>query len=294
MIKSLSHQNLFRDVNFSSKKFTLVLGLDLSMSSRFARVVDKTMLKACGCSEKVSVQRDLLTCFTNFITMLVVPAIIPYTKEQLEEEINKVSKFAHLIQIDISDGIFTPVKTWPYNGRDMDFFDSLTKEIEGWPKWENVEFEIHLMIKNPEETVLDWIHSGAEAIIAHIEATNNFQKVIDLCRENEVKIGVAIKPSTEISKLENFADQTDFIQVMGSDLLGKHGVQLDSKAIEQIKALRKLYPESIIAIDIGVTTDTAKILVSAGATKLISGGAILTADNPEEVFKQLESVNISH
>ena len=222
--------------------------------------------------------------------MIVVPAIIPHTKEQLEEEINKVAKFAKLVQIDISDGIFVPTKSWPYNGRDIDFFEKLKTGEVGWPRWEDLDFEIHLMIKNPEDTVLDWINTGASAVVAHIEATDNFQKVIDICRDNNVSIGLAIKPSTDISKLETFAPQVDFIQCMGSDLLGKHSVVLDERAIDQIKRLHELYPERIIGIDIGVTEDTAEILVKAGAIKLISGSAILNADNPEEVYRRLESL----
>ena len=49
-------------------------------------------------------------------------------KEQLEEEINKVFKFTKLVQIDISDGIFVPTKTWPYNGQDTGYFEELKKE----------------------------------------------------------------------------------------------------------------------------------------------------------------------
>ena len=221
----------------------------------------------------------------------VLPAIIPHTKEQLEEEIKKVSKFAHLVQVDISDGIFVPTKSWPYNGRDVEFFDKLKREEVGWPMWESVDVEIHLMIKNPEDTVLDWIHSGVVSVVAHIEASDNFQKVIDICKEKLVAVGVAIKPSTDISLLAPFVEQVDFIQVMGSDMLGKHGVSLEEKAVEQIKSLRKLYPERIIAIDIGVNTETAETLISAGATKLISGGAILNSANPEEVYKFFESLS---
>lgn len=217
----------------------------------------------------------------------VVPAIIPHTKEQLTEEIRLVAQFAALVQIDISDGVFVPTKTWPYNGRDSEFFEKLKAEEDGWPRWEDVEFEIHLMVKNPEETILDWIHTGASAIIAHIEATENFQKVIDICRENNVLVGVAIKPSTNEALLEPFTSQVDFIQVMGSDLLGKHNISLDLKAVEKIKSLRNLYPESIIAIDIGVTEETEDLLIGAGANKLISGGAILNSDNPKEVFDDL-------
>jgi ribulose-phosphate 3-epimerase len=219
----------------------------------------------------------------------VLPAIIPHTREQLEEEIKKVANFASLVQIDITDGVFVQTKTWPYNGRDADFFEQLKMQDIGWPRWEDVDVEVHLMVKNPEETILDWIHTGISSVVAHIEATDNFQEVIDLCKENLVAVGVAIKPSTDIDRLIPFVSQVDFIQVMGSDLLGRHNVPLDPKAVEVIKSLQKLYPEHIIAIDIGVNEDTEGILISAGADKIIAGGAIMESANPEEVFHDLES-----
>ncbi|MFZ2522658.1 MAG: hypothetical protein WAX44_04020 [Minisyncoccia bacterium] len=219
--------------------------------------------------------------------MQVVPAIIPKNREQMEEEIKKVSSFAHLVQIDISDGIFTQYKTWPYNGQDTEYFEKLKKEEIGLPRWEEVEYEVHLMIKNPEEVVLDWIHAGVSTIIAHIESTENFQKVIDICRENEVLVGVAIKPSTDIEKIKTLVEKVDFIQVMGSDLLGKHGTKLEDRAILMIKEIQKLYPNKTIAVDIGVNQTTEDILKNAGATKLVSGGAILESANPQEVYSDL-------
>ena len=146
------------------------------------------------------------------------------------------------------------------------------------------------MIGNPEKTVLDWIYTGVVSVVAHIEASDNFQKVIDICRQHTVAVGVAIKPSTNTSSITPFVGQVDFIQVMGNNLLGKHGVSLDHKAVEMIKSLRQMYPERIIAIDIGVNENTAENLVIAGATKLISGSAILNSDNPEEVFKYFQSL----
>jgi ribulose-phosphate 3-epimerase len=217
----------------------------------------------------------------------VLPAIIPINKAQLEEEISKVSYFAPLIQVDISDGIFTGVRTWPYNGRDTDYFEKLKLEADGWPKWEETDIELHLMVKNPEEVVGDWITTGVATIVAHIESTEDFQKVIDLCREKNVSVGVAIKPSTDISKMEGIVEQVDFIQVMGSDNLGRHGVELEEVALEKIKMLREKYPEKEIALDIGVTEENKEEIISAGATKLISGGAILESDNPKEVFEYL-------
>jgi ribulose-phosphate 3-epimerase len=221
----------------------------------------------------------------------VLPAIIPVNKEQLKEEMGRVSHFAELVQVDISDGVFTNTRTWPYNGQDREYFEKLKVEEEGWPKWEDVDIELHLMVANPENVLDEWIATGVSSIVAHIEATEDFQKVIDICRDKNVSVGVAIKPNTEIGKIEKFVPQVDFIQVMGSQLLGKHGVELEEKSLEMIKSLRAKFRECIIAIDIGVTEENAETLVEAGVNKLISGGAILNSDNPKEVFKFLESVN---
>lgn len=221
----------------------------------------------------------------------VIPAIIPINKEQMLDEISKISNFAELVQIDISDGVFTKTKTWPYNGQDVDFFEKLKSEEIGWPKWETLNYEVHLMVQNPENILIEWIHTGVSSVVVHIESTDNFQNIIDLCRENEIAIGLAIKPSTDISKTEPFVSDVNFIQVMGSDNLGNHGVSLEDSAILMIKALRNKYPERIIGIDIGVNLDTKETLTQAGATRLISGGAILKSDNPEEVFRELGGRN---
>ncbi len=220
----------------------------------------------------------------------ILPAIIPKIKSQLEEEMNRVSEFAPRVQVDIGDGLFVPVKTWPYNERDVEYFEQLKNEDAGWPECEHVDVELHLMVQHPEEVLLDWIHTGVASVVAHIEATEHFQDIIDMCREYSVATGIAIKPSTDIERIAPFAPHVDFIQVMGSNKLGFHGVDLEQSAVEKIRTLHKMYPERIIAIDIGVTEDTAQELVDAGASKLIVGSAILESDNPRHIFEKLSSL----
>jgi ribulose-phosphate 3-epimerase len=222
--------------------------------------------------------------------MKVVPAIIPHTRVQIEEEFKKVKNFVDLVQVDITDGDFVPTKTWPYNGRDLDFFENLKGEKEGWPFWDSIDIELHLMIRRPEETLMDWIKTGISTVIFHIEATEKAEEIINICKENSIGVGVAIKPATDISRLETVVSKVDFIQVMGSDTLGKHDVHLEDKAVEQIKKLRETYPESIIAIDIGVNEDTAESLIDSGVNKFVSGGFILESENPEEAYQYLESL----
>lgn len=220
----------------------------------------------------------------------VLPATIPVNKSQLEDEVRKFSSFARWIQVDIADGTFAPVKTWPYNGRDTDYFENLKTQMEGWPKWEDIDIELHMMVAHPENMLEEWISTGISTVVAHIESTENFQKVIDICKSHDIPLGIAIKPSTDISRLEPFVSETDFIQVMGSDNIGRHGVELEDEAVSMIKELRNKYPESIIAIDIGVTEENAETLVEAGANKLISGGVILNSEDPVGVFDFLTSL----
>lgn len=222
--------------------------------------------------------------------MQTLPAIIPQDKNQLEEEIKLVSGFANLIQVDICDGVFAPNKTWPYNGRDLEYFNSLKKEDTGWPEWEKVDVELHLMVEHPERVVEDWIKTGVSSIVAHIESTEHFQEVIDICKDRSVSIGLALKPSTDLSKLTPFIDQVDFLQVMGSDKIGHHGEKLTEEALSTLSALRERYKDAIIAIDIGVTEETAEKVIAAGANKLIVGGAIINAENPKKVFENLSNL----
>jgi ribulose-phosphate 3-epimerase len=219
----------------------------------------------------------------------IIPSIIPKNKEQLEDEIDLISSFADFVQIDISDGIFAPVKTWPYNGLNIEYFDDLKNENAGWPKWKNIDFEVHLMVSSPENILRDWIQTGISSAVAHIEATENFQKIIDICRENQVKIWIAIKPSTDISLLAPFAGQVDGIQAMGSDRLGEHGIALENRALKQIEKLREKFPDTPVAVDIGVNLETKDALLEAGAVKLVCGSAILDADNPRKVFEELSA-----
>jgi pentose-5-phosphate-3-epimerase len=74
---------------------------------------------------------------------------------------------------------------------------------------------------------------------------------------------------------------------MGSDDLGKHGVELENTAVEKIKEIKENFPETKIAIDIGVNLETKDELLSAGAEKLICGSAILDAENLHEIFEEL-------
>lgn len=216
----------------------------------------------------------------------VIPAIIVKNYKQLEDRIIQVKDYCSFVQVDITDGKFTHNLTWPYVGDNGEYVQLATEEI-GLPFWEEVDYEFHLMIEKPEETVGDWIKIGASRIIVQIESTEKMQEIIDQCKAASVEVGIALKPSTDSERLAPFIEQIDCIQCMGNNELGRHGAPLDQDVLKKIKTLRETYPDMRIAIDIGVHTDTASSLIDAGVDTLVAGSAIFDTENIAEAIEDL-------
>jgi ribulose-phosphate 3-epimerase len=218
----------------------------------------------------------------------VIPAILPQNFSELDEKMTLMKGAVPLVQIDVCDGKFVPSQSWPYKKHDENF-EAILHEERGMPCWEDLEFEMDLMIKEPEREVLQWIAVGASRIIIHIESTENIQKCIDELRDL-VEIGLAINVETPIEKLAPFIDQVQFVQCMGIAKIGFQGQPFDERVLGKISELRNSYPELIISVDGGVNLETAPRLVAAGATRLVSGSAIFESDNFVETIEKMESL----
>ena len=71
----------------------------------------------------------------------IIPAIIPENFEHMKRELNLVKDFVPRVQIDITDGIFAPTNTWPFNEGDS-YFEKILKQEEGMPFWKDLNFEM--------------------------------------------------------------------------------------------------------------------------------------------------------
>src|SRR3989338_7950944 len=108
--------------------------------------------------------------------MEIIPAIIAKNLEDLEEKMSNVAKLVPMVQVDVLDGSLMRLRAWPYQSfskRDS-FFDAIIREEQGFPFWENLEFEAHLMVNEPERIISAWITAGAAQIIIQIEGAKNF------------------------------------------------------------------------------------------------------------------------
>jgi ribulose-phosphate 3-epimerase len=220
----------------------------------------------------------------------VIPAIIPESLGDIEDGVARVTGLVTCVQIDIADGKFAPAPTWPYIRTPDADFDALLKEENGLPEWEQMSYEIDMMVREPEKKIDDFVRIGISTAIFHIESTDRLSEAIEKARYFDIKVGLALNPSTPNEMLDEWMDKIDFVQFMGNDKIGYHGVELDKSMLEKISIFRKKYPQSIIGIDIGVNEETAPELVAAGATRLVSGSAIFDSTDVEsaiDFFKNL-------
>jgi ribulose-phosphate 3-epimerase len=218
---------------------------------------------------------------------MIIPAIIPKNFSQIREDCKKVKDFVTSVQVDICDGVFVKNRTWPFIESTEEFEKIKNQEI-GFPFWEDLDYELHLMVENPEQVLGDFVNSGVSKIIFHIEATENPEKVISILKENDIGVGLAIKPSTSNDKVLPFLDKVDFLQIMENDKLGFHNVELQESAVLKIKYFREKFPDLVISIDIGVNEENAKELLDLGVTNLVSGSAIFESGDIEGAISNFQ------
>lgn len=228
----------------------------------------------------------------------IVPAILPKNYEDLKNKIALVRGIVPLVQVDICDGIFVLSLTWPFStGGAEDYnFQRILREEEGMPFWEDVDFELDLMVADAVENFDVYTKLGPKKIIFHLEAVGNLSEFrdflhgIDIYIRDSIQIGIAINPPTPLDKIFPLISHIDFVQCMGIDKVGFQGQDFDKKVLKYIKTLREKFPDLVISVDGGVNFDTAPSLIEAGATRLVIGSAIFNTDDiigTLEEFKNL-------
>ena len=217
----------------------------------------------------------------------IIPAIMPRDYNDLSGTMGLFVGVVPMVQLDIMDGKFVPSRTWPYPHDS--FFDAIVKEEQGMPHWEDLDFEVDLMIENPEAWTTKWVSAGARRIIVHVESMQEFE-IIRSAVPSLVELGLAINTTTPISAIEPYLDRVEFIQCMGIARIGFQGEAFDERVLEHIRAIRALRPEMPISVDGAVNFETAKRLVEAGATRLVSGSAILASGDIEGAIDTLKDL----
>ena len=208
----------------------------------------------------------------------IIPAMMPQSFKEMEEKVDAVRRRVKTVHLDVMDGTITPSVNWPFTKEGLKEMEKITSGEIGLPFWREVNYEVDVMMKNPEESFAEWVNAGFHRIIIHVETT---QKLLSLINEWKgiVEIGVAVGIETENEELYKYIDAgADFVQFMGIFQIGFQGSPFDSRVLEKISKMREVYPNLPISADGGVNMDTVPELLKAGADRLVIGSAIFKKD----------------
>jgi ribulose-phosphate 3-epimerase len=222
----------------------------------------------------------------------IIPAIIPESFEYLQNVLASLKGKVSRVQIDVTDGKYTPNTSWPYQTKVDRDFEKIVSQDAGMPYWEDFNFDIDLMISNPEEEYQKWVDAGASALIFHLESLSGdkLEFIKRVKEENFIQIAVAIQTKTPNEELEPFLDIVDFVQFMGIEKIGYQGQEFAEDVLGKIRDLRKIRPDLDIAVDGSVNFDTADRIADQGANLLVSGSAILRAEDIGEALEDMKKM----
>ena len=209
-------------------------------------------------------------------TIEIVPAIAARDFVALERQLTRVEGLTRWVQLDVSDGLFTPDYTW---GEWQDL-----EQVEGKAK-----LELHLMIEQPELYLKEWMRV-ADRIIVHPESTSHLDQIIKEFEHSPVKLGVALLLQTELEKFAAELERVSLIQLMGIEKIGHQGELFAEQTLERVRLLREQYPSVTISVDGGVTLENAPRLIAAGANQLVIGSAIWQAADPIAAIKEFQNL----
>ncbi len=204
----------------------------------------------------------------------IIPTIIARNFQEIKDKISRVEPYVNWVQLDIMDGQFVNNATW---NEPADLKNLKTK----------LNLEVHLMVKEPEKTVDDWLNSGVKRIIIHFEASQQIKEVIGKIKKAGLGVGLAINPNTPIEVVKPYIPDLDLILVMTVEP-GQGGQKFLDDTLVKIKKLREAYPDVKIEVDGGINPETASGVIKAGANLLVSGTAVFNSPDIGEIINQLK------
>lgn len=199
------------------------------------------------------------------------PSILSCNFSRLQEDLDQTKNTrVKMIHIDVMDGLFVP---------NISFGFKIISDIRGGNE---LFFDTHLMIERPERYIEEFKKAGSDRITFHYEATDDAKKVINLIRQNNMEVGLTLKPKTDPSLLLPYLKDIDLILVMSVEP-GFGGQSFMEDSIERIRFFRKYIDNNNLAtkiqVDGGIKTNNVKKVIDAGCDEIVSGSDIFAKDD---------------
>lgn len=197
-------------------------------------------------------------------------------REPVNEEVKKISNLdVEYMHIDVMDGIFVENRT--YN------FEEYSKILSNVKKPKDV----HLMVSDVKKYIDDFSKLNPEYITFHYEAVSEIFSVISYIKEKGIKVGISIKPLTDIMEIKEYLKFVDLVLIMSVEP-GKGGQEFILDSVNKINMLKELKDKFgykyVIEVDGGINNETIKVCNNADICVV---GSYITKNVYEDAIRKL-------
>ena len=217
--------------------------------------------------------------------MEISTSLLSVKKEDIIQTIYNL-EVAHTdyFHIDVMDGRFVENDTSETMRIYCEYLNQVT----------NVPIDVHLMVTNIKEYIDSYSIFNPNIITFHYEACKDnteVDKYIEQIKGRECKVGLAIKPNTDIEKIVKFLPKINLLLIMSVEP-GKGGQKFIEGTTQKIKKAKtkidELNLETEIEVDGGVNLENSKEIREAGATMLVSGTAIISSKDYNYTIRKMK------
>ena len=163
------------------------------------------------------------------------------------ENINKLTNCdIDYLHMDVMDGMFVSNKTMN--------FDELKDVLNN-----NKPLDIHLMVKDVQKYIDEYKVLKPEFITFHYENDYDIMSLVMYLKQNNIKVGLSIKPNTKVEVLIPYLPFIDLVLVMSVEP-GAGGQKFIEESTDKIDKLIELRENNnydyLIEVDGGINIDT--------------------------------------
>ena len=204
------------------------------------------------------------------------PSILAADFAELAEEVRRAERGgAELVHFDAMDNHFVPNLTiGPAVAA------SLAEAVD-------LPLDAHLMVDNPDNLIRPFAEAGVVSIAVQPEVATHLHRTLEMIRNSDCEAGVALNPTTPPESIEWALPYLDYVLVMSVNP-GFGGQAFIPEMVEKVRRLKEM-TDLPIEVDGGITTETAPLMVEAGAQVIVAGSAVYKGDPATEMRRIIEA-----